>query len=384
MTPTAPATPALRRRSACSAAASCRVRPPVEGEDWCDWEGGRDEFVQLVHAARSAGRSYQFATYGEFAAHKFPDAEPLLGAPGAIYLAAGSLLMVYGPDGSGKSTWTIDGVVHLAAGADWLGVPVPRPVRVCIIENEGPPSLLQQKLAAKLGGWEGRDPAPNLFVFCGPWGEFSFADADARAALNAYCDEHRIDVVTANPTLGLGVAATGRPDETQQFVDWLTECGLKSVRAFWLLHENKAGHISGDWGRHPDTKASLQRDGSRQRTRLDWNKTRWATPAPEEKLVMLEWALETQGYNVVPLDAGGASDDELEQRIRDYLDDNPLAPTNAAHANVKGTNERITALLKSRFDCVSGRGMTKLWLNPARSSETPDDEPTTISPNPHE
>jgi hypothetical protein len=30
-----------------------RIRPPVEGGDWCDWEGGREEFLALVRAARS-------------------------------------------------------------------------------------------------------------------------------------------------------------------------------------------------------------------------------------------------------------------------------------------------------------------------------------------
>jgi hypothetical protein len=166
----------------------------------------------------------------------YPIAELLLGEPGVAVLTVGSLLMVYGADGSGKSTWTIDGIVHLAAGAAWLGIPVPRPVRICIVENEGPPSLFQQKLAAKITSWDGADPTVNLYVFAAPWGEFSFAGAAARDALNEFCDEHSIDLVTANPTLGLGVAVSGRPDETQQFVDWLVECGLKSNRAFWLLH----------------------------------------------------------------------------------------------------------------------------------------------------
>ena len=234
----------------------------------------------------------------------------------------------------GRST----AIVHLAAGVDWLGIPVPRPVRICIIENEGPPSLFQQKLRDKIAGWEGPDPTPNLFVFKGPWGEFSFADPDARTALREYCDEHQIDVVTANPTLGLGVSASGRPDETQQFVDWLVECGLKSTRAFWLLHhENKAGQISGDWGRHPDTKVFLQRDGNQQRTKLDWAKTRWRErSSQQQKVVMLEWVTETQGYTVTELDTVGASDDELDERISAYLTDHPASSTRAVHGQREG------------------------------------------------
>ena len=366
-----------------------RVRPPVDGGDWCDWDGDQAAFLELTAASHATRRRYEFNSYQDFVAREFPAAEPLLGESGRILLAVGSLLMVYGADGCGKSTWTIDGLVHICAGADWLGVPVPRQVRACIIENEGPPSLFQAKLRDRIASWDGADPTANLFVFSGPWGEFSFADPDARAALTAFCDEHQIELVAANPTLGLGVSASGRPDETQQFVDWLVECGLKTTRAFWLLHhENKAGQISGDWGRHPDTKVSLQRDGNQQRTRLDWAKTRWATLDPADKAVMLEWVTDTQGYTVTELDTIGASDNELDERIAAYLADHPAASTRDVHANVKGTNDRITARLKAKFDSVSGPRNATLWLvSPDALTdrvESTDDAPTHWGQNPDE
>jgi hypothetical protein len=356
-----------------------RIRPPAESTDWCDWDGDPAAFLTLAHPAIPR---YEFASYPEFAAREFPVAEPLLGEPGHILLAVGSLLMVYGADGCGKSTWTVDGIVHLAAGEDWLGIPVPRPARVCIIENEGPPSLFQQKLADKIDGWEGQDPTGSLFVFTGPWGEFSFADPDARAALNDFCDQHRIEVVAANPTLGLGVSASGRPDETQQFVDWLVECGLKQHRAFWLLHhENKAGQISGDWGRHPDTKVALARDGNHQRTKLDWAKTRWATIDPEKKMVMLEWVTDTQGYTVTDLTAVGATEDELDEGIVEYLTAHPWASTRLVQANVKGADKRIAYRLKKglegdRFDCCDGPKNSKLWnvIAPDEATDEATDE----------
>ena len=353
-----------------------RIRPPIEGGDWCDWQGGRTELLELLAASRSP--RFEFSSLADFLAHPFPDAEPLLGEPGSIFLARGSLLMVYGTDGSAKSTWTVDGIVHLAAGVDWLGVPVLRPVRVCIIENEGPPNLFQAKLAAKLKTWDGPDPSSNLFVFAGPWGEFSFADAEAREALVEFCEEHAIDVVTANPTLGLGVAASGRPDETQQFVDWLVECGLKTERSFWLLHhENKAGQISGDWGRHPDTKVQLQQDGNNPRTKLDWAKTRWATLSQETtpaKVSMLEWIIETQGYSVTQLDTVGASDAEIEERVATYLAEHPLSSTTKVETDVEGTATRIRKVLeRSRFDSVKGKRGAKLWFLATTPSPSGDD-----------
>ena len=188
--------------------------------------------------------------------------------------------------------------------------------------------------------------------------------------------QHQVDVVTANPTLGLGVAASGQPDETQQFVDWLVECGLKANRAFWLLHhENKAGQISGDWGRHPDTKVSLRQDGDQQRTKLDWAKTRWATLPTETipKKSLLEWVTEGQGYNVVDLDSSGASDNELESRIAEYLTDNPWSPTRAVYGGVKGDKTRIRRLLDGdQFDCVNGPRSAILWNLAAERSDEPE------------
>jgi hypothetical protein len=168
----------------------------------------------------------------------------------------------------------------------------------------------------------------------------------------------------ANPTLGLGVAASGRPDETQQFVDWLKECGLGERRAFWLLHhENKAGQISGDWGRHPDTKVLLQSDGNRQRTRLNWEKTRWATLGPEQRVVMLDWEVESQGYTVTALDTMGTSDELLVERLVAYLAEHPLTATKHVCAGVEGTDSRLTELLRTRteFDFCPGASNAKLW-----------------------
>ena len=356
-----------------------RLRPPLEGGDWCESDGGRDEFLELVRAERPP--RYEFSTLDAFLGHTYPKAEPLLGKPGCVLLARGSLFMAYGPDGSAKSTWTIDGLAHLGAGAEWLGIPVARPVRICLIENEGPPSLFQEKLAAKIATWEGTKFAHNLFVFQGPWGEFTFAEPEAREALVAFCEEHAIDLVTANPTLGLGVAASGRPDETQQFVDWLVACGLKSEVAFWLLHhENKSGQTSGDWGRHPDTKVSLQQDGNRPRTKLDWAKTRWATLTQETspaKVSMLEWVIETQGYSITELDVMGATDTELEERVAEYLTEHPLSSTTTVETEVMGTATRIRkALERPRFDSVGGKRGARLWFLAATPSESADDGAT--------
>ena len=223
-----------------------------------------------------------------------------------------------------------------------------------------------------------------MFVYSSPWGSFSFADAGARQALTAYCDEHEIDLVAANPTLGLGVAGSGRPDETQQFVDCLIQCGLYTTRAFWLLHhENKAGQISGDWGRHADTKMLLQQDGNRPRTKLTWEKTRWATLPAERhpKSLMLEWTVATKGYRVVEADTAGATDEELQARVNGYLSEHPWSSTTTVETNVKGTASRIRALLDAGpYDTAPGPRGATLWAVRADGVTDRANHPVETSP----
>ena len=257
---------------------------------------------------------------------------------------------------------------------------MPRPVRVCVIENEGPPSLFQQKLAAKAASWDGADFRSNVFVYQSPWGEFSFADPDARAAL---ADSATSTRSTSSPPTRRSASASpppAAPTRRRQFVDWLVECGLKSTRAFWLLHhENKAGQISGDWGRHPDTKVQLQADGNRPRTKLVWEKTRWAS-LPTETRRRHACSSGSSRRRATP-----SSSSTHRRRLRlGARTANPRLPrpstrsstTRSVQRNVKGTNSRISALSKAKFDCVEGRGNTKLWVNPAERVAEDADAPT--------
>jgi hypothetical protein len=61
---------------------SVRVRPPDGVNDWCDWDGDREAFIELVNTtAATAERSFVFQPMHEFVAHEYPPAEPLLGYP---------------------------------------------------------------------------------------------------------------------------------------------------------------------------------------------------------------------------------------------------------------------------------------------------------------
>jgi hypothetical protein len=91
--------------------------------------------------------------------------EALLGTDDENVLPAGGDMIVFGAGGASKTTLLIDQAVHMAAGIDWLGFEVARPVRVLILENEGPRAQFRRKLAKKVSTSDGPPFAGNLFVY---------------------------------------------------------------------------------------------------------------------------------------------------------------------------------------------------------------------------
>lgn len=328
-----------------------RVRPPEGVKDWCDWNGDREEFVKLVAAARAESATPTFVRLDEFLAAPYPPVKVLLGDPETVvYLARGTFALTYGDGGAGKSTFEVDAIAHLAAGRDWLGIPVPNPARVLVIENENAPALFQEKLADKLKTWDA-DPSwrENVYVYAKPWGKFTFASADTRRHLREFCQTQEIDVVFANPLFGVGGPGAGRPDETSAFVDLLKDLGLGlDGPAIWPNHhENKLGQVSGDWNRQPDLLIALERSGDEHATRLTWEKVRWTRQEPEgwRKKLLLEWVTEHKGYTVRDIDLRGATDTELQAGIDKHLHDHPGASKTAIVEGVRGKDERIRELL---------------------------------------
>lgn len=82
-----------------------RLRPPVEGADWCDWTGDRDEFVCLARDALCNALHNP--------THRFYTPEELLDFPAADWLVEPFLIhngfsVLYGPSGTFKSFCALD------------------------------------------------------------------------------------------------------------------------------------------------------------------------------------------------------------------------------------------------------------------------------------
>lgn len=227
----------------------------------------------------------------EFAAVDEASAEPLLGEPDEALIAAGSLTVIYGDGGAGKTTLAIDAAAHLGSGAPWLDFPVTRPVRILLLENEGPRGLFRKKLRRKAAGWEGEPYAANVVVLEEPWARASFAHRTLRGELAAAIEQLGIDLLIAGPVKRLGMKGGGTPDDVSAFHDLITELRSAVPRPLAIVlvhHENKAGGVSGAWTGDPDTLIHVRPD-SRERITLRIEKARWASSAHGSKLVV-RWA----------------------------------------------------------------------------------------------
>jgi hypothetical protein len=207
-------------------------------------------------------------------------AEALLGDDTNTLLPNGGTLLMYGDGGAGKTTLSIDGACHLAAGQAWLGNTTSRPCRIAIIENEGPRAKFRQHLRQKAAAWNGQPPfVDNITVLEDPWTRFTLQDEHHRNALAAQITHTELDIVMLGPVATVGMRGGGTPDEINAFEELVANLRAQTRRPFalWLIHhENKAGDVSGAWERVPDTLIHVQAQGN-GRTHLVWRKTRWSS-----------------------------------------------------------------------------------------------------------
>lgn len=277
-----------------------------------------------------------FLSAHEFVSRSFAPPEPLLGTATTTILARGSLNILAGRPGTGKTTLVLDLACHLAAGLPWppadlaerAPVPweCPRPLNVAIIVNEGPQEMFRAKLQDKLD----RFPHPiqeaggSLLVQTWRWGAFSFADRDAFARAQEELHEHDIDLVIGDPLLTMGPEGVGSPRETSDFVQLLRPLGLGTLRAFLFLHhfrervdstDDEMSRLSGAWGGHLDTLITLAASSKKEEARLAYPKLRWCRVEPPAPII-LGRVFATQGFEAL---AAEGDHSLLEPKIHELL-----------------------------------------------------------------
>jgi hypothetical protein len=106
----------------------------------------------------------QVVTLAQFTSVTDDHVEPLIGTSDETLLPADGMLLMYGDGGAGKTSLSIDALAHVAAGADWLGQPIPKAARCLLIENEGPRGPFRRRLKQKVRQWTGTPFIDNVHV----------------------------------------------------------------------------------------------------------------------------------------------------------------------------------------------------------------------------
>jgi AAA domain-containing protein len=256
-----------------------------------------------------------------FIAQGVEGAEPLIGTVDNNVLPSGGLMLLGGQAGTGKTTFALDMAMHLVSPIDdWLGFPIPEPLRVLVIENEGPREPFRRKLERKYESW----PHPmlgELYVCTFNWAAVSLRDVETRTRLRQFIEAMHVDVVIADPLSGLGMEGVGSPAETQAFVDLLKLVGLGSDVAWIILHHFRKEAVvdeieafRGGWSGHGDALLALKSlEGDR--ARLSFPKLRWADA--HEPLI-LRRDRDTAGFTVL---AEGAGERDYAGEILAFLAD---------------------------------------------------------------
>ncbi|HEX5582516.1 bifunctional DNA primase/helicase [Gaiella sp.] len=246
-------------------ARTVRVRPPDGVKDWCAWDGDRVAFVELVRAARAERPRFELEPIEAFAQVDEPDAVALIGTADDALLAANSDAMLYGDGGTGKSTMAVDLAFHLAAGDDWLGIEVPKRLRVALVEAEGSRGMFRRKARRKVDSWNGSPIEGRVHVLSEPWGALALTEPDAQQALADELADKQVDVVIVGPLTAIGMDAPGTIAEARGFLQQTLEPIRRLLDrpiAFLLLHhEAKGGKVSGAWEGVGDTLMHLQAHG---------------------------------------------------------------------------------------------------------------------------
>jgi hypothetical protein len=224
---------------------------------------------------------FQVEDVEAFACVDEPGADPLVvtGDDGCV-LPVGGIMIDFGDGGAGKTTLTVDQIVHWSAGVSWHDVLTPaRPLRILLIEAEGPRPEFRRKLRRRLESWDGPPLEGRLQVLKEPWGAITLRNESHRRELANLIVQHEFDVVVIGPLRKIGMKGGGTLDEIEEFIALVESVPQLAGRpvAFRIIHhENRAGQISGAWEGVPDTLVHVQPQGNGS-LRVFWQKVRWAS-----------------------------------------------------------------------------------------------------------
>ena len=293
------------------------------------------------------GPALRWVTLDEFVSVDEPGAEALVGERGDALAPQGGDLMFYGEGGAGKTTLEIDLAFHLAAGDDWLGQAIPRPVRVGLVENEGPRPHFREKLRRKRAAWAGSPIGGRLRILETPWAQLTLDDEDHARSLAAAIATLELDVVMVGPVTRSGMNEAGTLQETRDYMNLVAAVRWRSGRPVLFVlvhHENRAGQVSGAWEGVVDTLLHVQPQGH-GKTRLFVQKARWA-PSVHKTALQLLWA-DGEGFTVE--EKPELDDDTFAETLVAAIRANPGEAWRAIEQQTKGVGRDYRMTIRDRL-----------------------------------
>jgi AAA domain len=254
-----------------------------ENGDWAPRSQNGDE-------PASEALAVQVDTIEAFSKVEEPGASPLVGDEQNVLIPEDGDVMVYGTGGAAKTTLMVDAACHLGAGRDWIGLPVPRALRVLMIEVEGPRSLMRAKLRRKLEAWDG-ELGGRVLIIRSPWAKFTFASEAWRAELARIVDANQVDIIIAGPLTRVGMEEAGTLQQVRDFMQLVNDVRERSTRRIAVVlihHENRAGTVSGAWEGASDTLLHVREAGPGH-TVVRVQKARWGS-SYHGTTIKLTWA----------------------------------------------------------------------------------------------
>ena len=162
-----------------------RVRPPVEGGDWCDWEGSRDELLELVSAAKASLGSIEPLDLETLLAGPVPETDWVWRG----WLARAWLALVVADPKVGKSLLVLWLAACMRSGSSCLGSDV-KQGRVGILDFENPLPEVHKRLRA-VGITA--DDHEGIAYFHMP--SLNLGASEAEAVLTDLIGEHELDLL---------------------------------------------------------------------------------------------------------------------------------------------------------------------------------------------
>ena len=344
-----------------------------------------DPTLQEVEVGDATPRLH-FLKGRDFLEQELGRIDALIGTDDDALMMPGSLVLLAGIGGAGKTTLALHAVAHWAAGLPWFGIPCARPLKIMVIENEGPHDPFVKKVrdfarrfqlcpcCQPHHGDGGEAMLDNVMFLDAPWGHFTFEDKGLANELRGHVIDFQADLVVANPLGRLGMKGAGTPEETRAFLELLTNAGLNEDFAALLLHHmSKLGRhvplvqqISGDWGPHPDTILTLEPNGDRS-SKLTFGKVRWGDQGRDP--LLLEWLTDPTGPIGYKAENApqGVTDDAMFSRVDAFLrEQQEPKPVSEIRRRVQGNNGRIGEIVRQGI--IDGRYMetggprTKVWI----------------------